>query len=60
MEKAKHIYNVKVIGKNSAGGTINTTKTDIHASTEAEAKRIAKERCKNFFKITDCIVIKIK
>ena len=60
MEKFKHIYDVKVIGKNSAGGDINRTVTGIHANTKAEAKEIAKSRCGNFYKITDSIVVREK
>ena len=60
MEKTKHIYNVKVVGKNSAGGDINRTVTSIHANTKAEAKEIAKSRCSNFYKITDCIIVSEK
>ena len=54
----QHVYDVKVIGKSSAGYDISTTKTSIHASSEAEAKQIAKSRCGNFAKITKCEIIR--
>ena len=56
MEKTKHIYTVKVMGKNSAGGDISRSVTGIHANTKEEAKMIAKTRCNNFYKITNCII----